>query len=323
MPGSPGRPTRARRPTTTGRLTRAAFSNVSGAPYSAYEYDYVGGVFAGSKYTFTSVPAGASYSSYEVDTNQANALTGQRFFWTNVTGQDYTGEEADFGATGSLTRILLTGFHAAAYSSLELDYAAGAYAGYKAFYDVTGQTYAHEEADVSAAGKLEKVVYSGMTGKPYTSVEQDYAGGALADVVYGYTGVTGQTYNAYQVTDDASGAGLQETFDLNSGGHSEIALTAGQTLTSLGDDKMTGSATGATHFVLNAVYGADTITNLTHFDSVSLPTADFASFAALTGAAKQSGASVVITAADGDTLTLKNLTTATLAGMAGNFTFHG
>ena len=74
---------------------------------------------------------------------------------------------------------------------------------------------------------------------------------------------------------------FEETFDLNSGGHSLIALAAGQTLTSLGDDKMTGSATGATTFVLNAVYGADTITNLTSADTVSLPSSEFASFAAL------------------------------------------
>jgi len=32
-----------------GRTTRATFANIVGAPYSAYEYDYVGGVFSGSK----------------------------------------------------------------------------------------------------------------------------------------------------------------------------------------------------------------------------------------------------------------------------------
>jgi hypothetical protein len=42
-------------------------------------------------------------------------------------------------------------------------------------------------------GKLEKVVYSGMTGTPYSSVEQDYASGTLADTIYGHTDVTGQT----------------------------------------------------------------------------------------------------------------------------------
>jgi len=46
-----------------------------------------------------------------------------------------------------------------------------------------------------------------------------------------------------------------------SGGHLLVALIGGQTVMSLGDDKMTGSATGPTTFVLN--YGAGTITNLT------------------------------------------------------------
>jgi hypothetical protein len=167
---------------------------------------------------------------------------------------------------------------------------------------------------------LEKVVYSGLSGTPYSSVEQDYSGGAPADTVYGYTDVTGQTYYAYQVTDDANGNGLQETFDLNGGGHTLIALTGGQTLTSLGNDKMTGD--GATTFALNAIYGADVITNFTSADTISLSASEFANFAALTSAASQSGANVLITASDGDTLTLKAMTTAALGGMHSNFTFH-
>jgi hypothetical protein len=84
---------------------------------------------------------------------------------------------------------------------------------------------------------------------------------------------------------------------------------------------MTGSATGSTAFVLNPIYGADTITNLTSVDIVSMSTSDFARFAALQGAAVQSGANVVATASDGDTLTLKNMTLSTLAGLSNNFTF--
>ena len=62
-----------------------------------------------------------------------------------------------------------------------------------------------------------------------------------------------------RVTFDASGKPLQETFDLNSGGHAKVALAPGQTLTSLGNDKMTGSATGATTFRFDGVYGAGAI----------------------------------------------------------------
>ncbi len=226
--------------------------------------------------------------------------------------------------TPSSTRVLLTGVQNQAYSSLELDYAAGVYTGYKAFYTgISGQNYTSEEADVSASNQLEKVVYSGMTSTPYSSVEQDYVGGALSDVIYGFTNVSGAPYYAYQVKETPGGSGLQETLDLASGGHDLIALAPGQTLTSLGNDTMTGSASGATTFVLNAIYGHDTITNLTSADTVSLPTAEFATFNALFGAAQNVGANVVITAGDGDTLTLNNMTKTTLAGMSANFAFHG
>jgi hypothetical protein len=82
---------------------------------------------------------------------------------------------------------------------------------------------------------------------------------------------------------------------------------------------MTGD--GATSFVLDPIYGADTITNLTSADKVSMSSSEFADFVALQKAAVQSGANVIITATDGDTLTLKNMTTSTLAAMSGVFTF--
>ena len=231
------------------------------------------GSSSGSQFTFTTVPTGATYSSYEIDYNQAGNFTGDQFFFTNIQGQFFTGEEVNLDASGALSSVLLTGIVDQAYSSLELDYSAGTYEGYQAFYTgITGQSYTSEEVDVSAAGQLEKVVYSGMTSTPYSSVEVDYSGGALADVIYNFTNVTGAShYYAYQVEDNPSGAGLQETLDLNSGGHDLIAMASGQTLTSLGDDMMTGSATGSTTFVLNAVYGADTIANLTSSDIVSMP----------------------------------------------------
>jgi hypothetical protein len=307
-----------------GQLTRAAFSGVSGQPYSSYEYDYAGGVFSGASYTFTSVPAGASYSSYVVDESPSNSFASEQFYFTNVTGQPYTGEEEDFNANVQLTRVVLTGVQNQAYSALELDYTAGTYEGYKAYYTgITGQAYTAEEADVSTSNQLEKVIYSGLTATPYSSVEQDYASGTLSDVIYSFTNVTGQPYYAYQVEETPGGSGVQETLDLASGGHDLIALASGQTLTSLGLDMMTGSASGATSFVLNAIYGQDTITNLTAADTVSLPTAEFASFNALLGAAQNQGANVVITAGDGDTLTLNNMTKTQLTGMAANFTFHG
>jgi uncharacterized repeat protein (TIGR03803 family) len=307
-----------------GLLTSATYTGLTDPAYSAYQYDYVGGVFSGSQFTFTTVPTGASYSSYETDYDQAGNFTGDEFFFTNIQGQSYTGEEEDFDAGGALSSVLLTGIADQAYSSLQLDYSAGAYEGYQAYYTgITGRSYTSEEVDVSAAGQLEKVVYSGMTSTPYSSVEQDYSAGTLADVIYDFTNVTGASYNSYQVEDNASGAALQETLDLNSGGHHLIALAGGQTLTSLGDDVMTGSATGSTTFVLNAIYGADTIANLTGSDIVSMPKSEFSGFPALLAAASFASGSAVITAGDGDTLTLKGVTsTMLLQELSGDFTFH-
>jgi hypothetical protein len=307
-----------------GLLARAAFTGVSGAAYSAYEYDYVGGVFCGSQFTFTTVPTGATYWYYETDYDQASHFTGDSFFITNIQGQCYTGEEANFGAGGAVSSVLLTGIVDQAYSSLELDYSAGTYEGYQAYYTgITGQSFTTEEVGVSAANELEKVVYSGMTSTPYSSVEEDYSGGAFADAIYNFTNVTSASYNCYQVEESAGGAALQETLDLNSGGHALIALASGQTLTSLGDDVMTGSTAGTTTFVLNAVYGADTIANLTSSDIVSMPDSEFASFAALSAAASFGTGAAVITAGDRDTLTLKGVTTsAQLQGLSADFTFH-
>ena len=45
-------------PIATGRATRIDFTGVTGAPYAAYEYDYIGGVYAGAKFTFTSAGSG-------------------------------------------------------------------------------------------------------------------------------------------------------------------------------------------------------------------------------------------------------------------------
>ena len=73
---------------------------------------------------------------------------------------------------------------------------------------LTGQSFTSEEVDVSAANQLENVVYSGMTSTPYSSVEEDYSGGAFTDVIYNFTNVTGASYNSYQVEENPSDAVL-------------------------------------------------------------------------------------------------------------------
>ena len=304
-----------------GKLTRSVFYGITGVGYSTYEYDYVGGVYIGAKYDYTTVPNSATYSSYVLDANYAGAFAGVQYFFTNVQNASYTGEEIDLNQNGQETRLVLTGFQGVGYSSLEFDYAAGVETGFKVFIPGgAGQNYATLEEDYDASDNLQKVIYSGMTGTPFSSEEEDFAGGALTAAVYSFTDVTGANYYAYQQTDNASGVLMQETVDYNSGVHTIQAFVGGQTLTSLGNDGMTGS--GATNFVLNAPYGPETITNFAAGDTISLPLAEFANFTAVMNAAQNVGASVVVTATDGETLTLRNMTTTTLATMGGSFTFH-
>jgi hypothetical protein len=312
-----------------GSVTRVDFTGVTGAAYSSYEYDFVGGVFAGSKFTVTAAPTGATYSSYELDYNSSNVFTGDKFFFTDIIGQSYTGEEEDFDANGALIRVLITGVTGQSYSSLEEDFSAGTYQGYKAYYTgITGQSYTGEEVDVSATNQITKVVYTGMSSTPYSSVEEDFSGGALTDEIYDFTNVSGASAYAYQVEDNASGVAQQEIYDNNDGSHTIIGLgAADQTFTSIADDTFTGGGSGET-FVFTPVYGSDTITDFYQYtsgsthDTISLSTSEFADFAAVLSSAQNVGANTVITAPTGDTLTLDNMTTAALAANQGDFTFH-
>jgi T5SS/PEP-CTERM-associated repeat protein len=311
-----------------GNVTRVDVTGVTGAAYSSYEYDFVAGVFSGWKFEVTTVPTGATYSSYELDYNSADAFTGDKFFFTDITGQSYTGEKEDFDANGALTRVLITGVTGQAYSSLEEDYSAGTYTGYKAYYTITGQSYTGEEVDVSATNQLEKVVYTGMSSTPYSSVEEDFSAGALNGEIYDFTNVSGTSYYAYQVQENASGVAQQEILDNNDGSHTIIGLgAAGQTFTSIADDTFTGGGANET-FVVTPIFGSDTITDFYQYtsgathDTISLSTSEFANFAAVLGGAQNVGANVVITATDGDTLTLDNVSTAMLNANPGDFTFH-
>jgi hypothetical protein len=284
-------------------LTRVDFTGVVGQGYSSYETDYVGGVRSGSEYEYTAVPNGAIYSSYEKDYNAAGAYVGEKFFYTSVAGKSYSGEEIDDDANGKLARDILTGVTGQGYTSIEKDYNAGTYVGDKEF-------------------------FTGVTGQAYTGYEKDFdSAGHLLDTIYGYANVKGQAYYAYAIENDANGTKQEAFFDLNNGGHQIVGYRDGLTLHSIGDDKLTGGGAGE-HFVFNGIYGHDEITDFaTHdtganHDVISLSTAEFANFSALTASAANSGANVVITAKDGDKLTLDGLNQTALAKLSADFTFH-
>ena len=305
-----------------GLLTRDLFTGVTSQPFSSYEYDFVGGVFSGAKYNFTTVAVGATYSSYVDDQSVTNTFAGAQYYFTNISGQNYTGAEEDVDKNGALSRFVETGLTGEPYSSLEYDFSAGVYSGAKLFYTgITGTSYTALEVDVSAPGQLTKAVYSGMNSTPYSSVEMDYSGGSVSDAIYSFTNVTGEYYYAYQMMENGGGSALQETLDLVNGGHQSMALTGGQTLTSLGDDSFIGN--GATTFTLNAIYGADTITNFRANDTISLAASEYAQLSSVIANGNYAGGNAVLSFGDGDTLTVNGFSKTALTALSANFISHG
>ena len=302
-----------------GRQARVVYYNDSSQPAAISTYDFVGGLYSGGVFTYTSVPAGAGFSSYTIQTAYTGAFAGASYQMNVAAGSAWSGDQLDLDASGALSAVILSGFQGQPYNALRYDFSGGALADFRVTYN-SAASYSALEEDFTATNQLTKVVYSGLTATPYSTLEEDFSAGALSRMVFGYTNVNSNNMKGYHVIDDGLGNALQEIVDQTDGGHQQLALSSGQTLTALGDDVMSGS--GATIFAFNAIYGAETITNFGAGDMISLPLAEFASFNALLAAAKDSGGGVVISAADGDSLTLQGLTKATLTGMAADFTFH-
>ena len=310
-----------------GQQTAVAYGGVSGQPYSAYEYDFANGLFAGSTFTYTAVPSGATYSSYDTDYDFASTYLGASFFYA-ITGQPYSGEEVDTTPAGATTRVLLTGFTTQPYQTLELDYTAGAYSGYKTFATgITGQSYTGLEDDVTAAGKLTKVVYTGLKGTPYTTLEQDYVNGALASSVFTFKAPAGQTYTSYAVTQNAAGSQVSETVNNTNGSHTIFGSASNLIFESIGNDQITGGGSGET-FSFRNVFGHDTITDFSGHttgvahDTIALQTADFGSFAAVTSSAQNVTGGVAFTGKSGSQITISGLDKTTLAGLSADFAFR-
>ena len=93
-----------------------------------------------------------------------------------------------------------------------------------------------------------------------------------------------------------------------------------------GHDTITGGGSSET-FVFDAKFGQDTIVDFASHaegaghDLISLPSSDFQSFSLMMKAAANIDGNVVITAKDGDKLTLDHLTVAALGGLTGDFKF--
>lgn len=220
-----------------GLLAKHLFTGVSGQAYSTFEYDYTGGVFTGSKYYFNNV-ANQPYTAYEQDLDSSGRLMrqsfagfygqayssyayvydggifrGSQYFFTNITGQAYTGDEQDLNAAGQLTRHLFTGVTGQAYSVYEYDYYAGALTGEKYFYtNIAGQPYTGYEDDVDPAGQLTRRAFTGVTGQSYSSYEDDYTAGVRTGSKYFTTDIAGQPYTGFEQDLNAQGHLVSQAF---------------------------------------------------------------------------------------------------------------
>ena len=248
---------------------------------------------------------------------------------SGVTGQSFTSYQQDY-VEGLLA--------ATKYSSpvsqnetIETDYnSAGAYfRGQIITTGIEGQSYTGEEQDFGVDGHLRRDVLTGISGQSYTAIENDYSKfGALTGITYDLPGAAQDPYTPGLVHFDPSGELRWETAQLNNGGNQITGVADGVTLISHGDDVMTGGGSSET-FVLNAIFGADTITDLASHasgaghDTISLSRADFSDFAAVMASATNSGGNAVLHTANDQTLTLLGVNVATLSHLSADFTFHG
>jgi hypothetical protein len=340
---------------SSGRLMRQSFAGFYGQAYSSYAYVYGGGIFRGSQYFFTNITGQAytedeqalnaagqltrhlftgvtsqAYSAYEYD-YYAGSFAGDKYFYTNIAGQPYTGYEDDLDTSGKLTRRAFTGVTGQSYSSYEDDYVAGVRTGSKYFTtNIAGQPYTGMEEDLNAQGNLVKRGFSGVIGQPYTAYEYDYVNGdgILSGSKYFYTNIPNQDYSSYETDLDAAGAVSLQIFNNNDGTHRIIGFQDNLTIKSVYSDYTTGGGSNET-FVYTPNFGNATVTDFAaHMtgpghDSFELPKSEFADFNSLLAQTQMSGGNAVSTSANGngDHLTLLGVTTATLATLGADFSF--
>ena len=143
--------------------------------------------------------------------------------------------------------------------------------------------------------------------------------GAGVDTLINFENLTGSNFN-----DTLTGNAVANI--LNGGGGIDILSGAAgndRLIGGAGNDSLDGGV-GTDSFVFDKAFGKDTITGFvaagTGHDTIDFSTAAFANFAAIKSHMIQSGANVVITLDSADSITLKNVTLASLT--AADFTFH-
>jgi hypothetical protein len=170
---------------------------VTGQAYSAYEQDYVDGLFDGAQY-LSAAPAGASYSLVETDYNYAGAYSGKTLLTADITGESFTGEAQHYDAAGRLRSDTETGVTGQSYTSITYDYTkSGTSAGVTDHVtDAPGESYFVGDFHYGAGGGLR-----------WESAELENGG-------FQITGEANRVQLAGQGDDVMTGGGSRETFAL-------------------------------------------------------------------------------------------------------------
>ena len=360
----------------TGALVSALYSKLSGTPYNAYELDYTNGTFSGYKYYFSGV-TGQVYTGYETDYDTSWQLThevftgvtsapftsyatnftngtfvGYQYYYTNVSGQAYTGFETDYSPQWQLTHEAFTGVTGAAYSSYAINFSNGTFTGYQYFFTgVTGQAYTGYEIDYNPQWQMTREIFTGVTSLAFSSYALAFSNGAFAGYQYFFTGVSGQSYTGYEYdynaswqltraiysgykigtysaleTDYVGGVQTAQVAYNNDGSHTITGFQNAVTFSSIYNDTITGGGTGE-KFVFTAGFGHDTVTDLTSHltgaghDTVQFSTSQFANFASMLSATTDTAGGAQITTASGDVLLLSGVTKLQMSANATDFSF--
>jgi Ca2+-binding RTX toxin-like protein len=188
----------------------------------------------------------------------------------------------------------------------------------------------NDSMDGGAAG-TDTVTYSdataGVTVNLALGTAQNTVGSGI-DTLFNFENLTGSNFN-----DKLTGNAAANTL-YGLGGNDSLNGAAGIDILSgaAGNDRLIGGAgndsldggVGTDSFVFDKAFGKDSVTGFVAtgagHDTIDFSTAAFANFAAIKSHMVQSGANVIITLDSADTITVKNVTLASLT--AADFTFH-
>ena len=195
-----------------------------------------------------------------------------------------------------------------------------------------GHPYAASVSDYDSTGALDGRSLYQTNGDLYLASTIAGEGGDFVETFDGGDYFTDLNYGAFVNTYNSTGKLttahlLSRTTDMNNGSHVLLGYADGLTFDSIGHDRMTGGGASET-FVFDPGFGADVVTDFSQHltgagaDAISVSTSLFADFSALLAATRKSGANVVITAPDHETITLLGMTRALVSSHAGDFAFH-